>query len=79
MQKVTVTSVAVAATKFQFGMSHCIVNSDVSTGDFSLVLEISRSCWRFRTCSDTPRAIACVAGHGLPSEKNQRIEMNYIK
>ena len=37
----TVTSVAVATTKFLFGMC---VDSDVGTVDFSLVLEILHVC-----------------------------------
>ena len=40
IQKVTVTSVAGATTKFLFGMRDCKVDSDVCTGDFSLVLRI---------------------------------------
>ena len=39
-QKVAVTSVAVATTKFLLGMCDCTVDNDVGTGDFSLVLEI---------------------------------------
>jgi len=37
---VTVTIVAVATTKFLFGTCDCTVDSDVGTGDFSLVLGI---------------------------------------
>ena len=40
MQKVTVTSVAFATTKFLFGMCDCTVHSDVGTGNVSLVLWI---------------------------------------
>ena len=42
----TVTSVAVAKTKFLFDMHDCTVGSDVGKGDF-------RSCWGFCTCVDT--------------------------
>ena len=34
----TVTSIAVAITMFQFGMCDGMVDCDVGTGDFSLVL-----------------------------------------
>ena len=39
-QKLTVTSVPVAITKSLFGMCHCTFDSDIGTGDFSLVLGI---------------------------------------
>ena len=40
----TVVSVAVEATKFLFGMCDYMVDSDVATGDFSLVLGILHVC-----------------------------------
>ena len=40
----TVTSVAVAATKSLFGMRCCTVDIYVDTGDFSLVLGILHVC-----------------------------------
>ena len=40
MQKMTVTSVAIATTKTLFGMCDCMVDSDISTGDFSLIHRI---------------------------------------
>ena len=52
-QKVTVTSIAVATTKFLFGMCDYTVDNDVDAGDFSRVLAIFRACWRFCTCVDT--------------------------
>ena len=39
-----VTSVAVVITKFLFGMCDCMVDSDIGTGDFLLVLEILYTC-----------------------------------
>ena len=44
IQNVTVTSVAVATTKFLFGMCDRTIVSDVGTGDFSLVQGILRVC-----------------------------------
>ena len=44
MQKVTVTSVAVAPMKFLFGMYDCTVDSNGGTGDFRLVLGILHVC-----------------------------------
>ena len=42
---VTFTSVAVATTKFLFGMCGCNVGSDVGTYDFSLVMDTrTRDC-----------------------------------
>ena len=38
------TGVAVATTKFLFGMCDCTVDIDVGTGDFSLVLGILHVC-----------------------------------
>ena len=40
MQKLTVVSFADETTKFLFGMCDCTVDSDVGTGNFSLVLGI---------------------------------------
>ena len=40
----TVPSVAVAITKFLFGMCDCTVDSAVDTGDFSLVLGLFHVC-----------------------------------
>ena len=42
--KVTVTSVAVATTKFPFVMCDCTVDSNPDTGGFSLVLGFLRMC-----------------------------------
>ena len=36
--KAKATSIAVASTKFLLGMRYCMVDSDVGTGDSSLVL-----------------------------------------
>ena len=55
----TVTSVAVATTKFLFGMCDCTVDSDTQTGEFSLMLGILHVC-RTRACT-----IARVSGHGM--------------
>ena len=49
-QMVTVTGVAVATTKFLFSMCDYTIDSDVGTGDFSLVLGISHMCTCNRTC-----------------------------
>ena len=43
MQTVTVTNVAVATTKFLFGMCDCTVDSDIGQAIF-------RSCWGFYMC-----------------------------
>ena len=43
-QKVTVTNVAVATTKFLFGICDCTVDRDVDAGDFSLVLGNLQVC-----------------------------------
>ena len=40
----TVSSVAVATTKFLFGMRDCMVDSDVGTDNFLLVLGILHIC-----------------------------------
>ena len=40
----TVTSVAVATTKSLFDMCNCTVNSNIGTGDFSLVLGSLHVC-----------------------------------
>ena len=40
MQKVTITSVTVAAKKFLFCMRDFVVDSDIGTGSFLLVLMI---------------------------------------
>ena len=43
-QKVAVISVAVATTKFLFGMGDSTAESYVGTGNFSLVLGVSPMC-----------------------------------
>ena len=43
-QRVTVTSAAVETTNILFSMCNCTVDSEVSMGDFSLVLEILHLC-----------------------------------
>ena len=43
-QNVTVTSVAVATTKFLFGMCDCAVDHDVGTGNFSIVKGLLHVC-----------------------------------
>ena len=43
-QKMTVTGVEVAITKFLFGTCDCTLDSDVGTGDFSLVFGILHLC-----------------------------------
>ena len=45
-QNVTDTSAAFATIWFLFGVCNCIVNSDVGTGNFSLVQEILHVCGR---------------------------------
>ena len=40
----TVTSVAVATTKFLLGMCDCMVGSDVGKGDLSLVTGLLHVC-----------------------------------
>ena len=45
-QKVIVTSVAVATTKFLFGMCDGVVDSDVGTSDFSLNFPHAITCVR---------------------------------
>ena len=41
--KMTVTTVAVATAKFQFGICDCRVNNDVDTSDFACV-------WTLHVC-----------------------------
>ena len=43
-QNVTATSVAVATTKFLFGMCDCTVDKDVGKGGFLLMLETLHLC-----------------------------------
>ena len=43
-QRLTVTSVAIVTKKFIFGMCTCTVDSEASTGDFSLVLGTLNVC-----------------------------------
>ena len=40
----TVISVAFATKKFLFGMCDCMIDSDVGTGDFPLVMGILLEC-----------------------------------
>ena len=56
----TVTSVAVAITKFLFGMCDCTVDSDVVSGNLLLCQQ-----WDFPCAWTRARAIARVSGHGL--------------
>ena len=58
----TVTSVAVATTKFLFGMCHCTVDSNVGTDEFSLLLLILHVCGHAWTRA---LAITRFSGHGL--------------
>ena len=48
----TVANVAVATTKFLFGICACTVDSDVGAGNFSLVLRVCRFVDTL-TCNDT--------------------------
>ena len=57
-QKVTVTSVAVVKKRFLYGTCNFMVDSDVGTGDFLLVLVILH-VWAY-ACT-----IACVSRHRL--------------
>ena len=45
----TVISVAAVTTKFLFGMCDCTADSDVGTGEFSLLLRGLARVW-IRTC-----------------------------
>ena len=70
-QKVTVTSVAVATTKFLLGMCDCTTDSDAGTGHFSLALAILHMCghayvrshvspgmdWRIFLMQNTPKLL----------------------
>ena len=58
-QKVTVTSVAVTTTKFLLGMCNCTINSDVDTGDFSLVLRILHVCGHVHVRSLVSQGMDC--------------------
>ena len=55
----TVTSVAVAKTKFLNDTCDCTVHSDVGTSDFSFALGILVRVWT------SAHAIARVSGHGM--------------
>ena len=43
-RKMTITSVAVATTRFLFGMCNCTLDNDVGTNDISHVLVILHIC-----------------------------------
>ena len=55
----TVTSVAAATTKFLSGMCGCTVDSDVGTGDFSLVLGILHVCGHVQVRSHVSQGMDC--------------------
>ena len=55
----TDTSVAVATTKFLFGMCDCTVDSDVGTGDFSLVPGILHVCGHAHVRSHVSLGLDC--------------------
>ena len=55
----TVTSAAVATTKFLLDMRDCIVDSDVGTGDFSLVPGILHVCRQAHLRSHVPPGMDC--------------------
>ena len=55
----TFTSVAIAKTKLLFGMHDCTVDSDVGTGDFSLVLGILRMCGHAHVQSHVSPGMEC--------------------
>ena len=57
----TVPSVAVATTKFLFGMCDSMADSDVGMADFSLVLGILCVCGHVHCAC----VITCVSRHGL--------------
>ena len=54
MQKMTVTTTAVATAKFKFGICDCRVDNDVDTSDFARAVDFTRVWTRAR-----------VSGHGL--------------
>ena len=54
----TVTNVAVAITKFLFGMCDCMVSSDVGTAIFDLY-------WGFTHVRARAHAIGRISEHGL--------------
>ena len=58
--KMTVTSVAVATTQFLFCMCNCTVDSEVGTGDFSLVLEILHVCGHAQVRSNVSPGMNCI-------------------
>ena len=58
MNMTTVICVLVAISKFVIGTCDCILDSDVSTGDLSLALEIPHLCGH-------ARAITHASGQGL--------------
>ena len=61
-KQVTVTSVAVATTKFLFNMCGCTVAGDVGTGDFYLVLDILHVCGHTHARSHMSPSMDC-SGH----------------
>ena len=48
--------------KFLFGMCNCTVESDVGTGDFSLLLRILQVCGHAHVRSHVPPGKSCVLG-----------------
>ena len=59
-QKMTVTSVAVATTKFLFAICDCTIDNDVSTGDFSLVLGTLYVCEHVHVRSHGSPGMDCI-------------------
>ena len=55
-----VTSAAVATDKFLFGMCDCTANSDVGTGDFSLVLGNLHVCGHAHGRSHVSQGMDCI-------------------
>ena len=58
-KNVTVTNVAVAIMKLLFGMCKCTVDSDISTGDLSLVLGILHVCRHIHVRSHVSLGMDC--------------------
>ena len=54
-----VTYVAIATAKFLFGMCACTANSDVDTGDFSLVLGNLHVCGHVHVRSHVSQGMDC--------------------
>ena len=58
-QKVRVIRVAVATMKFLFGICDCTVDTDIGTGDFSLVLGILYVCGHVHVRSHVSPGMDC--------------------